>query len=120
MDLRATHSEEMTFIKFFIFIFIFKLPGKRPLGWTVQAKVDIYLWLGPASYTHHIMDNLPVGYETEIPSSASSGHSMVPSPACLRYKSETLFILHNSNGRGLIKKQVVPESSNSEGWKISV
>uniref|UniRef100_A0A803YS11 Fer-1 like family member 6 n=1 Tax=Meleagris gallopavo TaxID=9103 RepID=A0A803YS11_MELGA len=48
-----------------------KLPGKRPLGWTVQAKVDIYLWLGPVSYTHHIMDNLPVGYETEIPSSAT-------------------------------------------------
>uniref|UniRef100_A0A669PQM6 Fer-1 like family member 6 n=1 Tax=Phasianus colchicus TaxID=9054 RepID=A0A669PQM6_PHACC len=81
-----------------------KLPGKRPLGWTVQAKVDIYLWLGPASYTHHIMDNLPVGYETEIPSSASSGHSMVPSPAFLRYKNVHLFQLraHMYQARGLI------------------
>uniref|UniRef100_A0A8B9DJQ5 Fer-1 like family member 6 n=1 Tax=Anser cygnoides TaxID=8845 RepID=A0A8B9DJQ5_ANSCY len=52
-----------------------KLPGKRPLGWTVQAKVDIYLWLGPASYARSIMENLPVGYETEIPSNTSSEHT---------------------------------------------
>uniref|UniRef100_A0A8B9DM70 Fer-1 like family member 6 n=1 Tax=Anser cygnoides TaxID=8845 RepID=A0A8B9DM70_ANSCY len=81
-----------------------KLPGKRPLGWTVQAKVDIYLWLGPASYARSIMENLPVGYETEIPSNTSSEHSMVPSPACLRYKTTHLFQLraHMYQARGLI------------------
>uniref|UniRef100_A0A8C3JQU8 Fer-1 like family member 6 n=1 Tax=Calidris pygmaea TaxID=425635 RepID=A0A8C3JQU8_9CHAR len=81
-----------------------KLPGKRPLGWTVQAKVDIYLWLGPASYAHSIMENLPVGYETELPSDTNSGHSAVPSPACLLYKTPHLFQLraHMYQARGLI------------------
>ncbi|XP_054671492.1 fer-1-like protein 6 isoform X5 [Grus americana] len=81
-----------------------KLPGKRPLGWTVQAKVDIYLWLGPASYAHSIMENLPIGYETELPSNTNSGHSVVPSPACLLYKTPHLFQLraHMYQARGLI------------------
>ncbi|KAM6087647.1 fer-1-like protein 6 [Chlamydotis macqueenii] len=81
-----------------------KLPGKRPLGWTVQAKVDVYLWLGPASYAHNIMENLPVGYETEVPSNTSSGHSVVPSSACLLYKTLHLFQLraHMYQARGLI------------------
>ncbi|KGL90028.1 Otoferlin, partial [Charadrius vociferus] len=81
-----------------------KLPGKRPLGWTVQAKVDVYLWLGPASYAHSVMENLPVGYETELPSNTNSGHSVVPSPACLLYKTLHLFQLraHMYQGRGLI------------------
>ncbi|KFV19953.1 Fer-1-like 6, partial [Tauraco erythrolophus] len=78
--------------------------SKRPLGWTVQAKVDIYLWLGPASYAHNIMENLPVGYETELPSNTSPGHSVVPSPACLLYKTPHLFQLraHMYQARGLI------------------
>ncbi|XP_050748885.1 fer-1-like protein 6 [Gymnogyps californianus] len=81
-----------------------KLPGKRPLGWTVQAKVDIYLWLGPASCAHSVMENLPVGYETELPSNTNSGHSVVPSPACLLYKTPHLFQLraHMYQARGLI------------------
>ncbi|NWX26167.1 OTOF protein, partial [Notiomystis cincta] len=81
-----------------------KLPGKRPLGWTVQAKVDIYLWLGPTSYAHSAMENLPVGYEIELPSNTNSGHSVVPSPACLLYKTPHLFQMraHMYQARGLI------------------
>uniref|UniRef100_A0A8B9EZX0 Fer-1 like family member 6 n=1 Tax=Amazona collaria TaxID=241587 RepID=A0A8B9EZX0_9PSIT len=81
-----------------------KLPGKRPLGWTVQAKVDIYLWLGPASYASNIMENLPVGYETELPSNNNAGHSVMLSPACLLYKTLHLFQLraHMYQARGLI------------------
>ncbi|NXN99007.1 FR1L6 protein, partial [Rhinopomastus cyanomelas] len=81
-----------------------KLPGKRPLGWTVQAKVDVYLWLGPASYAQSILENLPVGYEIELPPSTDSGHSVVPSPACLLYKTPHLFQLraHMYQARGLI------------------
>uniref|UniRef100_A0A310T8F5 C2 domain-containing protein n=1 Tax=Xenopus tropicalis TaxID=8364 RepID=A0A310T8F5_XENTR len=51
----------------------FKLPGKRPPGWNVQAKVDVYLWLGSSKYSHFIFENLPGGYEVET-HSASSGH----------------------------------------------
>uniref|UniRef100_A0A8V5GG54 Uncharacterized protein n=1 Tax=Melopsittacus undulatus TaxID=13146 RepID=A0A8V5GG54_MELUD len=81
-----------------------KLPGKRPLGWTVQAKVDIYLWLGPASYAQSVMENLPVGYETELPSNTNAGHSAMSSPACLLYKTLHLFQLraHMYQARGLI------------------
>ncbi|OWK64055.1 Fer-1-like protein 6 [Lonchura striata] len=81
-----------------------ELPGKRPLGWTVQAKVDIYLWLGPSSHAHSAMENLPVGYEIELPSNTSSGHSVLPSPACLLYKTPHLFQLraHMYQARGLI------------------
>ncbi|NXN29298.1 OTOF protein, partial [Nycticryphes semicollaris] len=81
-----------------------KIPGKRPLGWTVQAKVDIYLWFGPASYAHSIMENLPVGYEIESPSDTNSGYSAVPSSAYLLYKTLHLFQLraHMYQARGLI------------------
>nr|XP_005479778.1 fer-1-like protein 6 [Zonotrichia albicollis] len=81
-----------------------KLPGKRHLGWTVQAKVDIYLWLGPSSYAHSAMDNLPVGYEIELSSNTNSGHSGLPSSACLLYKTLHLFQLraHMYQARGLI------------------
>uniref|UniRef100_A0A670JUU1 Fer-1 like family member 6 n=1 Tax=Podarcis muralis TaxID=64176 RepID=A0A670JUU1_PODMU len=48
-----------------------KLPGKRPPGWNVHGKVDTYLWLGSAKYAHTILDNLPIGYETETPSGAT-------------------------------------------------
>uniref|UniRef100_A0A670YCV1 Fer-1 like family member 6 n=1 Tax=Pseudonaja textilis TaxID=8673 RepID=A0A670YCV1_PSETE len=44
-----------------------KLPGKRPPGWNVHGKVDTYLWLGSSNYAHAILDNLPIGYETEAP-----------------------------------------------------
>uniref|UniRef100_I3MX34 Fer-1 like family member 6 n=1 Tax=Ictidomys tridecemlineatus TaxID=43179 RepID=I3MX34_ICTTR len=44
-----------------------KLPGKRPPGWSVQAKVDVYLWLGSIQYSGAILDNLPAGYEAEMP-----------------------------------------------------
>uniref|UniRef100_A0A8C9MY10 Fer-1 like family member 6 n=1 Tax=Serinus canaria TaxID=9135 RepID=A0A8C9MY10_SERCA len=81
-----------------------KLPGKRPLGWTVQAKVDIYLWLGPSSCAHSAMENLPVGYEIESASYTNSGHSVLPSSACLLYKTLHLFQLraHMYQARGLI------------------
>lgn len=79
--------------------FLFQLPGKRPLGWTVQAKVDIYLWLGPTSYAHSAMEDLPVGYEIELPSNTNSGHNVLPSPACLLYKSKALFLpINKTNG----------------------
>jgi hypothetical protein len=45
-----------------------QLPGKRPAGWSVQAKVDVYLWLGSTRYSSAVLDNLPVGYEAEMPS----------------------------------------------------
>uniref|UniRef100_A0A8D0G245 Fer-1 like family member 6 n=1 Tax=Sphenodon punctatus TaxID=8508 RepID=A0A8D0G245_SPHPU len=81
-----------------------KLPGKRPPGWNVHAKVDTYLWLGSIKYAHNILDNLPVGYETETPSAASSGHHTSPPPVNLLYKAQHVFQLraHMYQARGLI------------------
>ncbi|OCT77151.1 hypothetical protein XELAEV_18032347mg [Xenopus laevis] len=72
----------------------FKLPGKRPPGWNVQAKVDVYLWLGSSKYSHSIFENLPSGYEVET-HSASSGHHGSPPPG-------NLLRAHMYQARGLI------------------
>ncbi|XP_041876116.1 otoferlin isoform X2 [Corvus kubaryi] len=43
-----------------------KLPGKRgfgPAGWTVQAKMDIYLWLGLNKQRKDFLSGLPCGFE---------------------------------------------------------
>uniref|UniRef100_A0A8C5TJ51 Otoferlin n=1 Tax=Malurus cyaneus samueli TaxID=2593467 RepID=A0A8C5TJ51_9PASS len=43
-----------------------KLPGKRgfgPAGWTVQAKMEIYLWLGLNKQRRDFLSGLPCGFE---------------------------------------------------------
>ncbi|XP_066479336.1 fer-1-like protein 6 isoform X2 [Tiliqua scincoides] len=81
-----------------------KLPGKRPPGWNVHGKVDTYLWLGSTKFAHVILNNLPVGYESEMPSAASSGHHAALPPVSLVYKSKNVFQLraHMYQARGLI------------------
>ncbi|XP_073446400.1 fer-1-like protein 6 [Dendrobates tinctorius] len=81
----------------------FKLPGKRGLGWNVQAKVDIFLWLGSSKYSQAIFENLPSGYEIEHPP-ASSGQHGPPPPGNLVYQTKHLFQLraHMYQARGLI------------------
>ncbi|XP_075438327.1 fer-1-like protein 6 isoform X2 [Ascaphus truei] len=80
-----------------------KLPGKRPPGWNVQAKVDVYMWLGSSKYSQAIFENLPIGYEVET-HPASSGHHGPPPPGNLVYKAQHQFQLraHMYQARGLI------------------
>uniref|UniRef100_A0A8C9VNJ1 Fer-1 like family member 6 n=1 Tax=Scleropages formosus TaxID=113540 RepID=A0A8C9VNJ1_SCLFO len=40
-----------------------KPPGKRMTGWTVQGKLDVYLWLGHCRESSHMLENLPSGFE---------------------------------------------------------
>ncbi|KAF7479456.1 fer-1 protein 6-like [Marmota monax] len=78
-----------------------KLPGKRPPGWSVQAKVDVYLWLGSIQYSGAILDNLPAGYEAEMPPKvAGTNHP----PCNLLYQAQNTFQLraHMYQARGLI------------------
>ncbi|KAM4864947.1 fer-1-like protein 6 [Thomomys bottae] len=79
----------------------FKLPGKRPAGWSVQAKVDMYLWLGSTRYSTAILDNLPTGYELEMPSKVMGTNHP---PASLLYQAQHTFQLraHMYQARGLI------------------
>uniref|UniRef100_A0A8C1K178 Fer-1 like family member 6 n=1 Tax=Cyprinus carpio TaxID=7962 RepID=A0A8C1K178_CYPCA len=77
-------------------------PGKRGPGWTVQAKLDVYLWLGISRDSSHMLDNLPSGFELQ---GISSEHRTGPPPDYLLYTGKThLFQLraHMYQARGLI------------------
>lgn len=63
-----------------------QLPGKRPAGWSVQAKVDVYLWLGSTRHSSAILDNLPAGYDTEVSSTVAGANQP---PAHLLYHGMT-------------------------------
>ncbi|XP_055284467.1 fer-1-like protein 6 isoform X3 [Moschus berezovskii] len=78
-----------------------KLPGKRPAGWSVQAKIDMYLWLGSTKHSSAILNNLPAGYEAEMSSKAAGTHQP---PANLLYQDRHVFQLraHMYQARGLI------------------
>ncbi|XP_039709686.1 fer-1-like protein 6 [Pteropus medius] len=78
-----------------------KLPGKRPAGWSVQAKVDVYLWLGSTRHSSTILDNLPAGYDAEVSSKVAGANQP---PANLLYHDRHVFQLraHVYQARGLI------------------
>ncbi|XP_072123386.1 fer-1-like protein 6 [Mobula birostris] len=79
-----------------------KLPGKHIMGWTIQAKVDLYLWLGPMRHADNILENLPSGFEPEVPTSGT-GLQISP-PLSILYKAQQLFQLrcHMYQARGLL------------------
>ncbi|GCB60239.1 hypothetical protein scyTo_0006846 [Scyliorhinus torazame] len=68
-----------------------KLPGKRVIGWTVQAKVDIYLWLGSTRHMETVLENLPYGFEPEFPTS-STGYQISP-PLSVLYKAYAINVV---------------------------
>ncbi|XP_068432708.1 otoferlin isoform X3 [Clinocottus analis] len=72
-----------------------KLPGKKgfgPAGWTVQAKLELYLWLGLNKQRKDFLNGLPNGFE-EI-KSAKMDHCLqsVP-PVSLVYNMKQVFQL---------------------------
>ena len=43
-----------------------KLPGRKstgPGGWTIQAKLQIYLWFGLSKHKKYLLPGIPKGYE---------------------------------------------------------
>ncbi|XP_078071639.1 fer-1-like protein 6 [Mustelus asterias] len=79
-----------------------KLPGRRVIGWTVQAKMDIYLWLGSTRHMDTILENLPYGFELEFPI-RGIGCQISP-PLNILYKDHHIFQLrcHMYQARGLL------------------
>lgn len=68
-----------------------QLPGKRgfgPAGWTVQAKMEIYLWLGLNKQRKDFLSGLPCGFEEK---KIARGQNL-PSfpPISLLYTSKSL------------------------------
>ncbi|XP_048049294.1 fer-1-like protein 6 isoform X4 [Megalobrama amblycephala] len=78
-----------------------KPPGKRGPGWTVQAKLDVYLWLGTCRDSSCMLNDLPSGFELE---GVSSKDRTGPPPEYLRYTEKHMFQLraHMYQARGLI------------------
>uniref|UniRef100_W5LBR1 Fer-1 like family member 6 n=1 Tax=Astyanax mexicanus TaxID=7994 RepID=W5LBR1_ASTMX len=77
-----------------------KPPGKRGATWAVQAKVDVYLWLGKCTESSNMLKNLPEGFEIHGVSSEESGGA----PEIVLYKDHHEFQLraHMYQARGLI------------------
>uniref|UniRef100_A0A5F9CJ56 Otoferlin n=1 Tax=Oryctolagus cuniculus TaxID=9986 RepID=A0A5F9CJ56_RABIT len=68
-----------------------KLPGKRGFGsagWTVQAKLELYLWLGLSKQRKDFLCGLPCGFE-EVKAAQGLGLHSFP-PISLVYTSEFL------------------------------
>ncbi|XP_067109609.1 fer-1-like protein 6 [Osmerus mordax] len=78
-----------------------KPPGKRVVGWTVLAKVDIYLWFGSCTDSSHVLEELPEGMEPK--EGATQDHVGAP-PDHLLYQDHHNFQLraHMYQARGLI------------------
>ncbi|XP_073529917.1 otoferlin isoform X10 [Phyllobates terribilis] len=71
-----------------------KLPGKRgfgPAGWTVQAKMEVYMWLGLNKQRKDFLCGLPCGFE-EIKAVKGPGLQCFP-PICLSYTKKQVFQL---------------------------
>ncbi|XP_044865030.1 otoferlin-like [Mauremys mutica] len=71
-----------------------RLPGKRgfgPAGWTVQAKMEIYLWLGLTKQRKDFLSGLPCGFE-EKKASKGLGLQAFP-PISLLYTKKQVFQL---------------------------
>ncbi|XP_068079665.2 fer-1-like protein 6 isoform X1 [Danio rerio] len=78
-----------------------KPPVKRAPGWTVQAKLDVFLWLGTCAESSRMLDNLPSGFE--LVSTSFEDRTGAP-PEYLLYTEQHMFELraHMYQARGLI------------------
>ncbi|XP_078029981.1 otoferlin isoform X19 [Epinephelus lanceolatus] len=72
-----------------------KLPGKKgfgPAGWTVQAKLELYLWLGLNKQRKDFLNGLPNGFEEIKSAKMGPGLQSVP-PVSLVYNMKQVFQL---------------------------
>ncbi|KAJ8255189.1 hypothetical protein GJAV_G00202030 [Gymnothorax javanicus] len=80
-------------------------PSKRLTGWTVQAKMDVYLWLGSSKDSAHMLENLPIGFDISGRVTGRPFEQQTnPPPDHLRYRAQHQFQLraHMYQARGLI------------------
>ncbi|XP_024146502.1 otoferlin isoform X11 [Oryzias melastigma] len=72
-----------------------KLPGKKsfgPAGWTVQAKLELYLWLGVNRQRKDFLSGLPNGFEEVKAAQGGPGLLSLP-PVSLVYEMKQVFQL---------------------------
>ncbi|KAF2368428.1 C2 domain [Trinorchestia longiramus] len=83
-----------------------KLPGRKstgPGGWAIQAKLQIYLWLGLAKHKKHLLPGIPRGYEMCYEFRNIERPLTLP-PTSLHYSAKQVFQLraHVYQARSLI------------------
>lgn len=78
-------SSSYIFFDYLVYCFSYlcpQLPGKKgfgPAGWTVQAKLELYLWLGLNKQRKDFLCGLPNGFEEIKATKTGPGlHSMPP------------------------------------------
>ncbi|KAK5890071.1 hypothetical protein CesoFtcFv8_013638 [Champsocephalus esox] len=91
-EARGTHCGKI------ITLFL-KTPGKRVAGFTVQAKVDVYLWFGTCSDSNHMLDDLPAGFN---PETGGADASCPPKSLLCTEQYEFEMRCHMYQARGLI------------------
>lgn len=67
-----------------------QLPGKKgfgPAGWTVQAKLELYLWLGLTKQKKDFLNGLPNGFE-ELKATKTGPSSYSSPPVSIVYNSK--------------------------------
>uniref|UniRef100_A0A4W5JNP9 Otoferlin n=1 Tax=Hucho hucho TaxID=62062 RepID=A0A4W5JNP9_9TELE len=73
-----------------------RLPGKKgfgPAGWTVQAKMEMYLWLGLNKQRKDFLSGLPNGFEENKAPRTGSCLQSLP-PISLVYNSKYIYSLY--------------------------
>ncbi|KAK6179510.1 hypothetical protein SNE40_011846 [Patella caerulea] len=85
---------------------LLKLPGKKAdgeSGWTIQAKLQLYVWLGLLKHKKDYLKGLPAGYEETKALKHSTKTQAVP-PPFIYYSEKQTFQLraHMYQGRQLI------------------
>ncbi|PSN37731.1 Otoferlin [Blattella germanica] len=83
-----------------------RLPGKRgmgPSGWTIQAKLQIYMWLGLIKHKKNFVNGLPKGYEVSHEIKNAERPRALP-PSVIHYTEKHSFQLraHMYQARSLI------------------
>uniref|UniRef100_A0A665X0U7 C2 domain-containing protein n=1 Tax=Echeneis naucrates TaxID=173247 RepID=A0A665X0U7_ECHNA len=76
-----------------------KPPGKRDDGFSVQAKLDVYLWLGTCSDSSHMLDDLPAGF---TPATGGGDAKTPPSHLVCSEQHQFQLRCHMYQARGLI------------------
>ncbi|XP_047477393.1 LOW QUALITY PROTEIN: otoferlin-like [Penaeus chinensis] len=82
------------------------LPGRKssgPGGWAIQAKLQIYIWLGMMKHKKHFLPGIPKGYETPY-ELRNIERTMTLPPITLHYTQKQIFQLraHMYQARSLI------------------
>ncbi|GFX34663.1 otoferlin [Trichonephila clavipes] len=61
--------------------------GDGPGGWTIQAKLQVYLWLGLTKHKKHFLKGLPKGYDSSIEIRNAEKLQSAP-PMSIRYSGK--------------------------------